>query len=178
MNKKIGVFLSGSYVAEEYTQHTKEFGKLIADNGYDLVWGGSNVGLMKVIADSVEDSNGKLYGVCVTDFYEIAREGAEEMLLPHTICERKQLLLEKSDALVVIMGGIGTLDEITDVLESKKRKAHNKPVVVINTNGYYNGFRDQLNTMYDNGALGVQPKELIFFADTPDEAIEYLNKEL
>ncbi|NED09861.1 TIGR00730 family Rossman fold protein, partial [Streptomyces sp. SID6648] len=85
--------------------------------GHTLVWGGSDVGLMKVVADGVQETGGRLLGVSVDFLAAKAREGADEMVIAKDLAERKRLLLEKADAVVIMVGGTGTLDEATEILE-------------------------------------------------------------
>ncbi|MBR7678896.1 LOG family protein, partial [Streptomyces daliensis] len=87
--------------------------------GHSLVWGGSDVGLMKVVADGVQGAGGRLVGISVEFLAAKAREGADEMIITADLAERKALLLQRADAIVVMVGGTGTLDEATEILELK-----------------------------------------------------------
>lgn len=181
--KYIAVFCSAQNVDEKYVKPAKEFAGLMVNNGYSLVWGGTDTGLMKVIADEVQKGGGKLYGVTVSTFHHLARKNADEMILAKTLGERKAAFLEKGDAIVALVGGIGTLDELTEIIEFRKTGHHDKPIAVLNTEGFYEGLKVQLQKMKDDGflksSLGKKvSEELVHFADTPQEAIDYLNKEL
>lgn len=181
--KYIAVFCSAQKVDEKYNKAAREFAKLMIKNGYHLVWGGSDVGIMKVIADEVQSGGGKLHGVSYTTFHHLARKNADEMIISKTLGERKAAMLEKGDAIIALVGGIGTLDEITEIIELKKAKHHTKPIVILNTNNFYEGLKVQMQRMQDEGFLksrisNVKFIDLVKFADTPKEAIEYINKEL
>jgi uncharacterized protein (TIGR00730 family) len=176
--KNIAVFCSANELEEKYTSPAKQFAQLIATNGYNLVWGGSDKGLMKVIADGVQAGGGKLCGISMELLKASARANADEMIFAKDLGERKKLMLEKSDAIVVLVGGIGTLDEITEILELKKHGVHNKPIVVLNTENFYEGLKVQMQKMKDDGFITKPIEDLIYFADKPEEVIAFIQKKL
>ena len=176
--KYIAVFCSALDLDEKYIKPAKEFARLMAESGYHLVWGGTDTGLMRVIADGVQEGGGKLYGVTIERFHHLARKNIDELILAKSLGERKASMLEKSDAIICLVGGIGTLDEVTDIIELKKQEHHNKPIVILNTENFYEGLKVQLQKMKDDGFIPISLDELVYFSDTPEEAIRYLNKEL
>ena len=171
---KICVFLSAADLDERYTRPAREFAEAIGKGGHTLVWGGSNTGLMKVVADGVRETGGQLVGVSVELFRHAARADADEMVFAKDLAERKALLIAASDAVVVMVGGLGTLDEATEILELRKHKLHEKPVVLLNTAGFYDGLTTQLRRMDDEGFLPVPLAELVYFADEGAEALAHL----
>jgi uncharacterized protein (TIGR00730 family) len=171
---KICVFLSAADLDERYTRPAREFAAAIGKGGHTLVWGGSNTGLMKVVADGVQETGGRLVGVSVELFREVARVDADEMVFAKDLAERKALLIAASDAVVVMVGGLGTLDEATEILELRKHKLHEKPVVLLNTAGFYDGLTTQLRRMDDDGFLPVPLAELVHFADDGADALAHL----
>ena len=170
----ICVFCSANNVGEEYTKAAHEFATLIGKNGHVLVWGGSNKGTMKVIADAAQDAGGKIIGISVEKLKAAARPNADEMVITKDWPERRSTLLKRADAIVVLPGGIGTLDEITEVMEYKKHNLHNKAIVFLNTSGFYDGFKTQLERMDAEGFLPRALSEFLFFAPTPEEAMRYV----
>jgi uncharacterized protein (TIGR00730 family) len=170
----ICVFLSAADLDEQYTAPAREFAELIGRGGHTLVWGGSDAGLMKVVADGVRESGGRLVGVSVEFLRGFARDDADEMVITRDLAERKAQLLAKSDALVVLPGGLGTLDEATDILELRKHGLHDKPVVLLNTAGFYDGLMLQLQRMAREGFLPVPLTRLVHPATDPASAIAYL----
>ena len=172
--KNICVFCSFNEVDKKYTEVTKQLGCLIAKNNFNLVWGGSNKGLMKVIADSVQNNGGKIFGVTMELLKDHRRINADEMTIAKDLSERKKLLLNKSDAIILLVGGIGSLDEVAEMLEFKKHNLHQKPIVVLNTDKFYEGLRIQLQRMEKDGFLTKALDEFLYFADTPSEAINYI----
>ncbi|MFD7552714.1 TIGR00730 family Rossman fold protein [Streptomyces sp. NPDC059816] len=172
----ICVFLSAADLDERYTRPARQFAELLGRGGHTLVWGGSDSGLMKVVADGVQQTGGRLLGVSVEFLSQFARPGTDEMLVARDLAERKALLLEKADAVVVLVGGMGTLDEATDILELRKHGKHTKPVVVLNTAGFYDGLRAQFRRMDEEGFLPMPLTELVFFAEEPVGALAYLEE--
>ncbi|WP_438291540.1 TIGR00730 family Rossman fold protein [Streptomyces sp. HUAS TT7] len=170
----ICVFLSAADLDERYTRPAKEFAELLGKGGHTLVWGGSESGLMKVVADGVQQAGGKLVGVSVDFLAEKARKNADEMVVAKDLAERKALLLAKSDAVVIMVGGTGTLDEATEILELKKHGRTTKPVVLLNTAGFYDGLKEQFRRMENEGFLPVPLTELVFFAEDGVAALAYL----
>ena len=170
----ICVILSAADLDERYTRPAREFAELIGKGGHTLVWGGSDTGLMKVVADGVQEGGGRLVGISVDFLQEWAREDADEMVVAKDLAERKALLLARSDAVVVMVGGLGTLDEATDILELRKHGLHAKPVVLLNTAGFYDGLALQLRRMEKEGFLPVPLADLVFLADEGAEALAHV----
>ncbi|MET9395437.1 TIGR00730 family Rossman fold protein [Streptomyces sp. NPDC006624] len=172
----ICVFLSAAELDERYTRPAREFATLLGKGGHTLVWGGSDVGLMKVVADGVQEAGGRLTGVSVRFLAAKARRGVDEMVVAEDLAERKRLLLEKADAVVIMVGGTGTLDEATEILELKKHGHTDKPVVLLNTAGFYDGLKEQFRRMEDEGFLPRPLADLVFFAEEPAGALAYLEE--
>jgi uncharacterized protein (TIGR00730 family) len=173
---RICVFLSAADLDERYTRPAREFGELIGAGGHTLVWGGSDTGLMKVVADGVQTAGGRLQGISVQFLRRHARKGADEMLVAQDLAERKALLLDRADAIVVMAGGLGTLDEATEILEQRKHGLHNKPVVLLNTEGFYDGLTMQLQRMENEGFLPVPVADLVFVTDDGARALAHLKE--
>ncbi|WP_225079577.1 TIGR00730 family Rossman fold protein [Streptomyces sp. CoT10] len=174
----ICVFLSAADLDDRYTRPARDFARLIGKGGHSLVWGGSDTGLMKVVADGVQEAGGRLVGVSVDFLSAKARAGADEMVIARDLAERKKLLLEKADAVVIMVGGTGTLDEATEILELKKHGRTGKPVVLLNTDGFYDGLKQQFRRMEEDGFLPRPLAELVFFAEEPAGAMAYLDEAL
>ncbi|MFD7938699.1 TIGR00730 family Rossman fold protein [Streptomyces sp. NPDC059755] len=171
---RICVFLSAADLDDRYTRPAREFAELLGKGGHTLVWGGSDTGLMKVVADGVQEAGGRLCGVSVDFLAAKARAGADEMVVARDLAERKRLLLQKSDAVVIMVGGTGTLDEATEILELKKHGHTDKPVVLLNTAGFYDGLKEQFRRMEDEGFLPRPLTDLVFFAEEAVGALAYL----
>ncbi|MFI5943005.1 TIGR00730 family Rossman fold protein [Streptomyces uncialis] len=172
----ICVFLSAADLDERYTGPARQFAELLGKGGHTLVWGGSDAGLMKVVADGVRQAGGRLLGVSVEFLAQFARTDTDEMVVARDLAERKARMLEQADGIVVMVGGMGTLDEATDILELRKHGHHTKPVVVLNTAGFYDGLKEQFRRMDDEGFLPLPLTELVFFAEEPVGALAYLEE--
>jgi uncharacterized protein (TIGR00730 family) len=131
---------------------------------------------MKVIADGVRESGGRLTGISVDFLKNCARVDADELLITKDLAERKALMLAASDAIVVMVGGLGTLDEATDIRELRKHGLHHKSVVLLNTAGFYDGLILQLERMQADGFLPLPLAEMIFPADDGAAALAYVEE--
>lgn len=163
-------------VEEKYTAPAVELAREIGRRGHTLIWGGSNGGLMKAVADAVQKSGGKIVGISVEFLRAKARGDADEMIYASDLPSRKQLLRERSDAIVVLPGGTGTLDEISEVFELKKHDMYSKPVAILNTNNFYEGLKIQLERMKKEGFITGSLDKYAYFAETPKEVLSYLEK--
>lgn len=177
----ICVFCSASELEDRYTEPAKRLAKMIAENGHTLVWGGSDRGLMRDIAAGVQAANGRIIGISMESLKHTARSNADEMIIARDLGHRKALFLERSDAIVALVGGTGTLDELTDIFELRRHGIHDKPIVVLNTDHFYDGLIKQYERMLEDGFLFqnmARPfNELISFVDTPEEVIATLQAE-
>lgn len=176
--KNIAVFCSAADLDKRYIRDAKKFAMLIVKNGYNLVWGGSDKGLMEIVASTVQKAGGKIIGITTEMVKDQLKKDADEIIITKTLSKRKALFLKRGNAIVLLVGGIGSLDEITEILERKKHDRHKKPVVVLNTANFYRGLKIQMQRMEKEGFLPKKLSELIYFADTPKQAIEYINKAL
>lgn len=123
----------------KYTAAARELGEALAARQWTLVWGGSKTGLMGAVARGAKESGGRVVGV-LPEFirkWEVAYDAADEMMVVETMQERKLLLQTRSDAFVILPGGIGTLDELADTLDLKNLSQHRKPIILLNQDGYY-----------------------------------------
>jgi hypothetical protein len=170
----IAVFCAATDVGEAYTSAARALASLMVSGGHSLTWGGSDKGTMKIMADTVQNGGGKIYGVSVELIKSHARKSADEMYIAKDWPERKERMLARADAIVVMPGGIGTLDEAADVLEKKKHSLHSKPVVFMNTDGFYEGLKQQMERMRSDGFLTKPLDEFTHFADTPEDAMHYI----
>jgi len=165
------VFCSAKDLTDKYEAPARQLATLIAEHGHSLVWGGSNTGVMKLMADGVQAGGGKIYGISIELLKQFARPDADEMVIAKDLGERKARLLSRSDVIVVLPGGLGTLDELTEILELRKHGAHQKQVIVLNTDGFYEGLNVQLARMSNEGFITGPLSEYLAYADTPEEAI-------
>jgi uncharacterized protein (TIGR00730 family) len=147
--KSVCVFCGSSAGSlEEYSVKAHDLGLLLVDKGITLVYGGSNVGLMRTIADTMMEAGGKVIGVMPHTLIEreVAHKGITEFHVVETMAERKAVMDKLSDAFIAMPGGIGTLDEIFEVMSWNQLELINKPMALYNVLGYW----DQLLTFLDH----------------------------
>jgi uncharacterized protein (TIGR00730 family) len=130
---------SGPGTNPRFVETAQALGKIFADNNIRLVYGGGSVGLMGAIAKSVLDHGGAVTGI-IPDFLR-ARENAltkvQEMIVTPDMHERKRLMFERSDAFVALPGGVGTLEELVEMLTWQQLGRHAKPILLANIDGFW-----------------------------------------
>jgi uncharacterized protein (TIGR00730 family) len=180
---KICVFCSSNNLDEKYERPAKVLAKLLAKAGHDLVYGGSDYGLMKVMADGMQESGAKVLGVTIPVYSAHARKSVDEMIIAKTLGERKATMLERSDAVVTLVGGVGTLDELTELIELKRQTHHDKLIIVLNTDGFYDGLHMQLQRIAqekllkagENAHIPIPTIDgLVKFVTEPQEVMDIL----
>lgn len=178
--KNVCVFLSAQELDPKYTDPSLELVRRLVEHNYGFVYGGSERGLMKHAADEVRKSGGKIIAVCSEEFRSVWRKDVDELIECANIPERKRKIIEVSDALVVLPGGAGTLDEFTEIVENKKWGDINKPLILLNINSFWDGLITQWQRMQDEGFINAdKPMDsLVFITDSVEEAINYLNESL
>jgi uncharacterized protein (TIGR00730 family) len=138
--KNICVFCGSSTIVDgKYLRGARDVGAMLARNGYGVVYGGGNIGLMGAAADAALEAGGKVIGV-IPKFLrdkEVAHDGLTELHLTETMHERQVGMAERSDAFVVLPGGLGTLAEFFEVLTWKQLGLHDKPIMLVNDFGYW-----------------------------------------
>ena len=131
------------------------FGKIMAENGVKLVYGGGSKGLMGAVAAGVLENGGKVLGV-IPEFLkarELAMKGATELVVTRNMHERKQIMFERADAFVALPGGIGTLEELVEQLTWSQLGRHRKPILFANINGFWDPLCELLDHMKNNGFI-------------------------
>ena len=174
---KIGVFLSSRMGRTDvYRQLTEKLGRFLAENGHELVYGGENYGLMAVLADTVLAAGGRAAGVVpdLSPMRENAHPGLQEIHYVRSMAERKTLMIDLADAFIALPGGIGTLDEFSDVLCLNAIGALHKPLVLLGTDGYYEPFRQVQNKILQEGMADPSSFSLFLITEDLDEAGRFL----
>jgi hypothetical protein len=171
--KHICFYLSAQEVETRYEEPALELVRLVVSAGHGFVYGGTNTGLMKKAADEVEKLNGHTIAISSVEFEKNLRPGLSESYICTSIGERKKLFLQKSDVIVVLPGGAGTLDEVADAIEQKKIGNHSKPIVLLNSEGFWDGLITQYTRMYNDGFWSMKPTELFIADADPGRVLEY-----
>ena len=177
--KNVCVFASSSSVLDKsFYDDARELGLLIGKNGYNVVYGGSRLGLMYACAGAVKESGGKICGIMperMINFGCANPDDCDEFCVTQGMRERKALLDEKSDAVIALAGGFGTLEELSEMIVQKQLGYNNKPIVLVNTNGFYDNLIRFFDDIVSMKFANKESKNLYYVAATPVDAINYLN---
>ncbi|MFN0120119.1 MAG: TIGR00730 family Rossman fold protein [Blastocatellia bacterium] len=175
--KQICVFCgSGSGARAVYTEAAQSLAAALIRRHLGLVYGGSNIGLMKTIADTMLLSGAEVTGVIPHSMvrWEVAHEGLTTLHVVDSMHERKALMAELSAGFIALPGGMGTFDELCEILTWAQLGIHRKPVGLLNVEGYY----DPLLAMFDHAAAEgfIKPahRALLLTADHPDTLLDLL----
>ena len=173
--KKICVFGSSSSVLDQsYFDDAFLVGKLIAENGWEMVFGAGDMGMMGHAARGVKSAGGRITGV-LPEFMNlpgIPFEDCDELIVSPSKRERKFVMEELADACIVTAGGFGTFEELCEVITLKQLKRHEKAIVILNTNGFY----DEMIAMFEKSVAQRFAKEealsVYEVVKTPGEAVD------
>ena len=170
--KNIAVFCaSADGRGPMYRAAAEELGRALAGRGLGLIYGGAKVGLMQAVADATLAAGGHVVGVIpeVLVDKEVAHEGLTELHVTTTMHTRKALIGERADAFVAMPGGYGTFEELFEVLAWQTLKLHAKPIVLLNTNGFYDGMLRFIDHCVVEGMMSEAKREILLVASTVDE---------
>ncbi|NNE84809.1 MAG: TIGR00730 family Rossman fold protein [Alphaproteobacteria bacterium] len=145
----------------------RALGHELAQQGVGLVYGGGRVGVMGAIADAVLEGGGTVTGI-IPDFlmrHEVGHEGVTQLEVVTTMHERKARMAELSDGFVVLPGGLGTLEELFEIVTWKQLGLHTKPIIVVNSAGYWDGLRATMDGIVAAGYARPENAELAVFVD-------------
>lgn len=176
--KNIAVYCgSGAGTNPAYADGAKALAKAIATAGHGLVYGGGNVGLMAVVADEVLAHDQEVIGVIPYALHEreLSHTGCTQLLMVDTMHERKALMMQHSDAFIAMPGGIGTLEELFEVLTWFQLGFHHKPVGLLNISGYYDQLIGFLNHAVSEAFIRDKFDDLLVVSTDPDELVAMLN---
>ena len=159
-----------------YEQAARELGRELADNGMGLVYGGASIGLMGAVADEVIQGGAEAVGVIPTFMlkHEIAHEQLTRLHLTDTMHTRKTVMAEYADAFITLPGGLGTLEEIMEIATWRQLYQHEKPMIILNINGFYDRMIEHLKYTTEQGFMKQQDLERLVVCNSISEAIELL----
>ena len=175
--KKISVFC-GAHLGKspDYKIAAEQIGKMMAEKDLEVIFGGGNVGLMKVVADTAVDNGGRATGITLKSLheFELTNPNIDETIITYSLFERKEKFLDMSDAFIVLPGGVGSMDELLEVMVSNQLGGINKPVGLLNINGYYDGFLSWLQHSVDEEFVSIENQNQILIHDDPKELLEMI----
>jgi uncharacterized protein (TIGR00730 family) len=172
--KKVAVFCGSSLGFNEiYKNDAIKLGLYFAKNNIGLVYGGGKIGMMGVIADTIIEKKGEVFGVIpgLLRHEEVAHTNITEMIVTKTMSKRKVRISKLVDGYIALPGGFGTLDEIFEALTLGQLGIEKKPVGILNTNGFFNHLIKQLDVMVTEGYLKQSNKEMLIVSDSVDDLI-------
>ncbi len=175
----ICVFCSSSNALnKDYFNETEQLGLLMANKNHNLIYGGSNVGLMNRLANVIKKNNGHVTGVIpeVIKNKGLAYKAADKMIVTPDLSERKNKMIDLADAFIALPGGFGTLEEIIEVITLKQLQIHNKPIVFLNTNNFYDKLFDFFELIYKDLFAKNEYRSYYALYSTPKEVIDYIER--
>jgi len=177
--KRLAVYCGSSAGSDPlFTEAARATAKAMVSRGVELVYGGGRLGLMGVIADSVLELGGRVYGVIPEALVnlEVAHGGVTELHTVETLHERKAKMTDLADAFLALPGGIGTLDELFEAWSWNALGYHAKPFCLLNVEGFWDGLIEFIDHATASGFLSRQRRKQLLVASTPHEALERLDE--
>ncbi|WP_410821919.1 TIGR00730 family Rossman fold protein [Micromonospora sp. 050-3] len=177
----ICVFCASSRTLDQrWLDLAAETGAELARRGHTLVSGGGCVGMMGALADGARSAGGRTVGVIPQSLVdlEVADLASDELLVTDSMASRKTLMIDKSDAFLTLPGGLGTLDELFEVWTTATLALHTKPMVLIDTDGFYRPLLEWLDALADQTFLKPAGRDLLTVATTVTEALDVLESHL
>lgn len=177
--KRICVFASSSnFLEDKYYKSVEKLGVSLAQNDFDIVYGGSNLGLMWACAKSAKDNGAKIFGVMPEKLHNILGEKSseicDELYITDTMRSRKAKLDEISDAVIAVPGGFGTLEELSEMIVQKQLGYNAKPIVIYNPHNFYDKLTDFFEKMIKEHYANPDMRTIYYVAKTPEDAVNYL----
>jgi uncharacterized protein (TIGR00730 family) len=177
--KRICVFAGSNLGSNiEYTLHAQELGKEMAENGFELVYGGSKIGLMGEVANKVLEYGGKVTGVMPTGLFrgEMVHTGLTELIEVKDMHERKATMSDLADAYIALPGGYGTFEELFEVISWAQLGIHKKPIGIFNIASYYTPLIDMIDHAVRGGFVQEAHKQLFVSASDSQTLLKKLKE--
>ncbi len=176
--KRICVYCGSSPgLQPEYLETAKKLGSYLAYRKIGLVYGGSNVGLMGVVADAAMENGGEAIGVITKSLaLHVAHEGLINLQIVDSMHDRKQRMFDLSDGFIALPGGIGTLEELLEVLTWAQLGYHSKPSGLLNVCGYFSGLLDFLDHAAEQRFLRIEHRDLLIVDQEPESLIKKMDQ--
>ncbi len=169
---------ASSTIDPKYITATEEMGKILADRGHNMVFGGGGNGLMGAAARGFKKGNAHIIGVIPKFFQNESVEAifgsCDELIMPDTMRERKQIMEDNADAFIIVPGGIGTYEEFFEILTLKQLCRHNKPIALYNLYGYYNELNATMLSAMSKEFIKSSCQQLYLITDDLEEIIRYI----
>lgn len=177
--KKICVFCGSSSGKQSfYTEEAKELGKALAKSNIGVVYGGASIGVMGALADGCLENGGKVWGVIPKSIIdlEVGHQNLTNLEVVEDMHQRKARMYDLSDAFFALPGGMGTLDELCEIITWAQLLYHSKPCYVVNTGGFFNNLMRHFEHINKEGFLSDKHFQLFKETKTYQEALEDFHK--
>jgi len=163
-------------VAEPYREAARGTGTLLARAGMELVFGGGRIGLMGLTADAALAAGGRVTGIIPGFLHgrELGHTGVSELIVVGSMHERKQRMFERADAFAVLPGGLGTLDETLECITWKQLGLHDKPIVIVDIDGYWEPLSALIDRAIGTGFAAERTRRLFEVVDSPEALMRAL----
>lgn len=174
---RVCVFCGASpELSEEFLSLARRTGQLLASATEHVVFGGGAQGMMGAVADGVTQAGGKIIGVLPRFLFdrEPPHPDVPDMRVVDTMHDRKAVMYELSDVFMVLPGGFGTMDETMEVITWRQLSLHDKPVVFVSNDEFWQGVQATFNAMHLNGFLTDRDRRLVSFFSSPEDAIRFM----
>lgn len=173
--KRVAVYAaSSSQVSSEYIDAAAELGRTLAAEGIEIVYGAGKVGLMGALADAALDAGGKVTGVIPQFMVDNGwcREKLTNLIVTPDMHTRKEKIVSLADATIALPGGVGTLEELMEIITWKQLGLYANPIVILNTRGYFNPLKEMLERAVEEKFMREIHRNLWSIADTPRQAAD------
>jgi uncharacterized protein (TIGR00730 family) len=169
---------SSTKINTAFFKATEVLAKALVKEQVQVVYGGGGVGLMGQLADTVLAEGGKIKGIMPQFMNEVewGHKGVSDFVYTETMHERKAKLIDGVDAVIALAGGTGTLEELLEAITLKKLGLFAKPIIILNTNAYYDPLKKMLERCVEERFMGVQHSEMWSFVEHPEEVIPMIKK--
>lgn len=163
-----------------YSEAAQHFGTLLAEEGWRLVYGAGDVGLMGEVARAAQSAGGDTFGVIPVHLLqrEVGKTDLTRFVVTETMHERKKVMIMNADAVIVLPGGPGSLDELFEALTWRQLGLHDKPILVMNVDGYWDTLHELLQQVIGQGFADASLSDFITWVDDPNAAMTVLRKVL
>jgi uncharacterized protein (TIGR00730 family) len=176
---RVAVYLGSSLGSRpEFADAAAATGRLLAEAGVGLVYGGGAVGLMGVLADAALGAGGEVIGVIPDGLFaaEVAHQGLTRLEVVQSMHERKARMAELANGFAALPGGLGTLDELIEVLTWLQLRLHGKPVVLLDVDGFWEGFLQFVDGLVEVGFVPSATRQQLITAASPAELVRVLRQ--
>ena len=179
MSLTVCVFCGSRFGARsKYQEIASHTGTGIGTRGWRLVYGGGDVGLMKVVADATMQSGGRVTGFIPQKLMEleVGKRNITELIINDSMFERKERMIDESDAFVLLPGGLGTLDELLEVMTLKQLRYHTKPIILVDVDGYWRKTVNLVELVINEGFADATAIDLIEMCEEPSALFDMIEE--